>query len=223
MDEFLTKHSAIMDKYDPDKKVGLVVDEWGTWYDVEPGTNEGFLYQQNSLRDALVAALNFNIFHRHAARVRMTNIAQMVNVLQAMILTDGPKMLKTPTYHAFAMYKPFRGATHVPVEVSTAEYELDAESVPAVHATAARDQAGALHVALTNLDPHRAATLELRLPGQTIRTLQGQILTAASTDAINTFDAPDTVRPAPFKVPRARGERLQIEVPAKALLVLSQR
>jgi alpha-N-arabinofuranosidase len=223
MDEILTNHSQIMDRYDPERRVSLLVDEWGTWYDVEPGTNEGFLYQQNSLRDALVAAVNFNIFHRHAARVRMTNIAQMVNVLQAMILTDGPKMVKTPTYHAFALYKPFRGATHVPVEISTAEYKLDAESVPAVHATAARDQAGALHIALTNLDPHRAATVELRLPGQTIKALQGQILTAASTDAINTFEAPDAVRPAPFKAPRARGDLLPIELPAKSLLVLSQR
>jgi alpha-L-arabinofuranosidase len=223
MDEILTNHSRIMDRYDPERRVSLLVDEWGTWYDVEPGTNEGFLYQQNSLRDALVAAVNFNIFHRHADRVRMTNIAQMVNVLQAMILTDGPKMVKTPTYHAFAMYKPFRGATHVPVEISTAEYQLDAESVPAVHATAARDKAGALHIAITNLDPHRAATVELRLPGQAVKALQGHLLTAASTDAINTFEAPDTVRPATFKASRARGDQLHLQLPAKSLLVLSQR
>jgi alpha-L-arabinofuranosidase len=223
MDEILTNHSKIMDRYDPERRVALLVDEWGTWYDVEPGTNEGFLYQQNSLRDALVAAVNFNIFHRHADRVRMTNIAQMVNVLQAMILTDGPRMVKTPTYHAFALYKPFRGATHVPVEISTAEYRLGSEAVPAVHATAARDKGSTLHIALTNLDPQRAASVELRLPGQTLQALQGQILTAARTDAINTFDAPDTVRPAPFKAPGARGDRLQIELPAKSLLVLSQR
>ncbi|WP_116812653.1 alpha-N-arabinofuranosidase [Steroidobacter cummioxidans] len=223
MDEILTNHGKIMDRYDPEKRVSLLVDEWGTWYDVEPGTNEGFLYQQNSLRDALVAAVNFNIFHRHADRVRMTNIAQMVNVLQAMILTDGPKMVKTPTYHAFAMYKPFRGATHVPVEISTADYQLGSESVPAVHATAARDKTGALHIALANLDPQRAASVELRMPNQVFKALQGQILTASKTDAINTFNAPDTVRPAAFTVPKARGERLQIEVPAKSLLVLSQR
>ena len=153
----------------------------------------------------------------------MTNIAQMVNVLQAMILTDGPKMVKTPTYHAFAMYKPFRGATHLPVEVSTAEYRLGSDAVPAVHATAARDKNGALHIALTNLDPNRAATVELRLPGQSIKSLQGQILTAAKTDAVNTFDAPEAVRPAPFKAPSARGEQLQVQIPAKSLLVLSQR
>lgn len=223
MDQIIVNHSKAMDKYDPERRVALLVDEWGTWYDVEPGTNEGFLYQQNSLRDALVTAVNLNIFHRHAARVRMTNIAQMVNVLQAMILTDGPKMLKTPTYHAFAMYTPFRGATYVPVEVSTAEYRLGSESVPAVHATAARDKAGAVHIALTNLDPKRAATVELRLPGQTLKSLQGQILTAASTDAINTFDAPETVRPAPFTAPRPRGDTLQVELPAKSLLVLSHK
>jgi alpha-N-arabinofuranosidase len=223
MDEILANHSKIMDQYDPERRVGLLVDEWGTWYDVEPGTNEGFLYQQNSLRDALVAAVNLNIFHRHAARVRMTNIAQMVNVLQAMILTDGPKMLKTPTYHAFAMYKPFRGAQVVPVEVTTPEYRLDKDGVPAVHATAARDKSGALHIAIANLDPRRPATVELRLTGQNLKELQGQILTAATMDAINTFDQPDSVRPATFKAPRARGEQVQLELPAKSLLVLSQR
>lgn len=222
MDEILTNHIKIMDQYDQERRVGLLVDEWGTWYDVEPGTNEGFLYQQNSLRDALVAAVNLNIFHRHAARVRMTNIAQMVNVLQAMILTDGPKMLKTPTYHAFAMYKPFRGATVVPIDVQTPDYRLENESVPAVHATAARDKSGALHIAIANLDPRRPATVDLRLAGQTIKALQGQILTAATMDAINTFDQPDAVRPTPFKVPRARGEQLQLELPAKSLLVLTQ-
>ncbi len=222
MDEILTNHGKIMDRYDPERRVALLVDEWGTWYDVEPGTNEGFLYQQNSLRDALVAAINFNIFHRHAERVRMTNIAQMVNVLQAMILTDGPRMLKTPTYHAFALYKPFRGATHVPVEISTAEYRFGSEAVPAVHATAARDRAGTLHIALTNLDPHRSASVELRLPGQTGKALQGHILTAATTDAINTFDAPDTVRPARFKDIKLEGGQVRIELPAKSLLVLSQ-
>src|SRR3546814_7104710 len=98
MDELVTKHSAIMNKYDPDKRVALYVDEWGTWYDQEPGSHPGFLYQQNSLRDAEVAALTLNIFHRHTDRVKLAAIAQMVNVLQAMILTKDDKMLLTPTY-----------------------------------------------------------------------------------------------------------------------------
>ena len=165
MDSILTDHEHIMDKYDPQKRVGLLVDEWGAWYDVEPGTNPGFLYQQNSLRDALVAAVNLNVFHRHADRVRMTNIAQMVNVLQAMILTDGPKMLRTPTYHVFEMYKPFRGATALSVELSAPEYRIGSTTVPAVHASAARDARGEIHLAVANLDPHRAAQITVSITG----------------------------------------------------------
>ncbi len=118
MDELVTKHSAVMDKYDPDKKVGLMVDEWGTWYTGLPGVDPGFLHQQNSLRDALVAAIHLNIFSAHSDRVKMAAIAQMVNVLQAMILTNGEKMVLTPTYHVFEMYKPFKDATYLPLELS---------------------------------------------------------------------------------------------------------
>ena len=89
MEELVTRHSTIMDKYDPNKKVALAVDEWGIWTDVEPGTNPGFLYQQNSLRDAIVAATTLNIFNNHSDRVRLANLAQTVNVLQALVLTQG--------------------------------------------------------------------------------------------------------------------------------------
>ncbi|HYD83722.1 MAG TPA: alpha-L-arabinofuranosidase C-terminal domain-containing protein, partial [Opitutus sp.] len=132
MDELVQKHGAIMDKYDPEKKVGMIIDEWGTWYDVEPGTNPGFLYQQNTLRDALVAALNFHIFHKHADRVAMTNIAQTINVLQAVILTDKEKMILTPTYHVFEMFKVHQGATVVPLELATPDYVHGDEKIPAV-------------------------------------------------------------------------------------------
>src|SRR5260370_31445927 len=111
MDELVQRHSTIMDRYDPEKRVAMVVDEWGTWFDVEPGTNPGFLYQQNTIRDALVAGLSLNIFNNHAHRVHMANIAQTVNVLQAMVLTEGEKMLLTPAYHAFKMHKAHQGAT----------------------------------------------------------------------------------------------------------------
>ncbi|MGX7098754.1 alpha-N-arabinofuranosidase [Globicatella sanguinis] len=113
MDELITRHSAIMDQYDPEKRVGLIVDEWGTWLAVEPGTNPGFLYQQNSIRDAMVAAITFNIFHKHAERVHMANIAQTVNVLQSMVLTEGAEMVKTPTYHVFDLYKEHHEAEFV--------------------------------------------------------------------------------------------------------------
>jgi alpha-N-arabinofuranosidase len=222
MDSILTDHKRIMDKYDPEKRVGLLVDEWGAWYDVEPGTNPGFLYQQNSLRDALVAAVNLNVFHRHADRVRMTNIAQMVNVLQAMILTDGPRMLRTPTYHVFEMYEPFRGATALPVELSAPEYRMGATTVPAVHASAARDARGNIHLAVANLDPQRPARITVSVPGTSVGKMSGRVLTAPAINSTNTFDKPDAVEPAPFGDIRARGNRLQLSVPAKSVVVLSQ-
>jgi alpha-N-arabinofuranosidase len=138
MDELITKHTAIMDKYDPKKRVGLSVDEWGIWHDVEPGTNPGFLYQQNTMRDAVVAGATLNVFHKHADRVRLTAIAQMVNVLQAMILTDKDKMILTPTYWVYDLYKPFQGATSLPLEVNSPTYTVGKSSVPAVSASAAQ-------------------------------------------------------------------------------------
>src|SRR5207253_8622608 len=133
---------------DPQKKIGLAVDEWGTWYDTPPGAPA--LRQENTLRDALVAATNFHIFHRHADRVRMGNIAQMVNVLQAMILTDGPRMVRTPTYYAFLMYRPFKGATALPVTINSPDFASGASKVPAIDVSAARGTDGATYVALVN-------------------------------------------------------------------------
>src|SRR6185369_11316782 len=151
--------SAIMDKYDPQKKIALVVDEWGAWYAPLPGSTPGFLVQQNSLRDAVLASLNLNIFARHADRVRMANIAQMVNVLQAMIVTDREKMVLTPTYHAFKMYLPFQDATFVPVTFNAGSYAHGSITLPRVDAIAAKDTAGRLWLAVTNLDPNQPADI----------------------------------------------------------------
>ena len=140
MDGLISKHSAIMDKYDPEKKVALVVDEWGGWYAPLPGSNPGFLVQQNSLRDAILAALNLNIFARHADRVRGANIAQMINVLQAMILTDKEKMVLTPTYYVFKMYVPFQDATFVPITFDAGTYTHGDVALPRVDAIAAKDK-----------------------------------------------------------------------------------
>ncbi|WP_337881430.1 alpha-L-arabinofuranosidase C-terminal domain-containing protein [Rheinheimera sp.] len=220
MDGFIRNNKAVMDKLDPGKKVGFYVDEWGTWYDVEKGENPGFLYQQNSLRDAVVAALNFHIFHQHADRVRMTNIAQMVNVLQAMILTDKEKMLLTPTYHAYRMYVPFQDATAVPLKLSgVPEYRLAGVSVPAISATAARTKNGELYLGLVNLHPTQAESADIHLAGITIQHVSGQLLTANQMDAHNTFEKPHAIEPKAFSAEGKNG-RLTIELPAKSVLVV---
>jgi alpha-N-arabinofuranosidase len=219
IDELITRHSAIMDKYDPQKKVALVVDEWGTWYKGLPGSNPGFLHQQNTLRDALVASLTLDIFSDHADRVRMANIAQMVNVLQSMILTDGNKMLLTPTYHVFAMYKPYQDATHLPLEISAPAYRHGEFSVPAVHGSAVKAKDGHAYVALTNLDPIHAAEVSVKLSGSASQ-VSGQILTAPAMTSLNTFEHPDAVKPVAFSGARIVGGKLQVELPAKAIVML---
>jgi alpha-N-arabinofuranosidase len=218
MEEMISRHSAIMDKTDPAKKVGLAVDEWGTWYDTPPGAPA--LRQENTLRDALVAATNFNIFHRHADRVRMTNIAQMVNVLQAMILTDGPRMVRTPTYYAFLMYRPFQGATVLPVTANSPNESAGSAQVPALDVTAARGANGALYVGLVNVDPDQPADVELVL-GKGGGPISGQILTASLMDSRNRFGAAEDVRPAPFRNARWVGGKLLFEMPAKSIVVLT--
>jgi alpha-N-arabinofuranosidase len=220
MDELITKHSAIMDKYDPKKRIFLAVDEWGTWFAGDPGTNPGFLRQQNTLRDALVAAIHLNIFAEHADRVRMTAIAQMVNVLQAMILTDGPKMVLTPTYHVFAMYKPYMDGTVLPIELKSPWYNKDKWAMPAVSASAVRDKAGLVHVGLANLDPNRAITVTTRLAGLTATGVSGKVLTAPTINALNSFDAPTAVAPAAFDGARIDGDTLTVTLPAKSVVML---
>ncbi len=220
MDELLTKHEAIMDHYDPARRVALDVDEWGLWHDVEPGSNPGFLYQQNTLRDALAAALNLNIFHRHAARVRMANIAQMVNVLQAMVLTQGDKLVLTPTYHVYDMYQAFQGATLLPLELDAPPYLHDGHSIPSVDASAARDAAGVIHLAIVNLDPGHAATLTVKIAGAQPHGVSGRVLTAPAMNAFNSFTAPTAVQPVAFGGAAVHSGVLIVSLPAKSVVVL---
>jgi alpha-N-arabinofuranosidase len=220
MDRLVATHSAIMDKYDPLKKVALVVDEWGAWYAPLPGSNPGFLVQQNSLRDAVLAALNINIFARHADRVRMANIAQMVNVLQAMILTDKEKMVLTPTYHVFRMYVPFQDATFVPVSLDAGTYTQGDITLPRVDAIAARDKAGKLWLAVTNLDPNRSVAVEASLAGITPKSAAGETLTAPRVDSVNSFDAPRTVVPKPIAA-KVQGATLSLALEPKSVTVIS--
>ena len=220
MDGLIAKHSAIMDKYDPQKKVALIVDEWGGWYKPLPGSNPGFLVQQNSLRDAILAALNLNIFSRHADRVRGANIAQMINVLQAMIITDKEKMVLTPTYYVFKMYLPFQDATFVPVTFDAGTYTFDKVSLPRVDALAAKDTNGKLWLAITNLDPNQPVEIEASLAGVTAKSAMGDTLTAPKVDSINTFDAPNTVVPKPISA-KAQGGKVSLKLEPKSVTVVS--
>ncbi|MFD1469328.1 alpha-N-arabinofuranosidase [Hymenobacter caeli] len=223
MEAIVARHSAIMDRYDPEKKVALLVDEWGVWTDVEPGTNPGFLYQQNSLRDALVAGTTLNIFNNHADRVRGANLAQAVNVLQALVLTDKEKMLLTPTYHVFDLYQVHQDATLLPLQFSSPDYVLNGEKIPALNASASRDKNGLVHISLVNLDPSHAFQLETALPGVSWKTVTGRVLTSAKVSDYNTFDKPGNIQPAAFTGAKKRGDKLAVELPAKSVLVLEVR
>jgi alpha-N-arabinofuranosidase len=220
MENLVTKHSAIMDKYDPQKKISLVVDEWGSWYAPSPGSNPGFLVQQNSIRDAVLAALNLNIFARHAERVRGANIAQMINVLQAMIMTDKEKMVMTPTYHVFKMYVPFQDATFIPVTFNAGTYTHGDLTLPRVDAIAAKDSSGKLWLALTNVDPNTAVEIEATIPGLNAKLVSGQTLTASKVDSVNTFDTPNAVTPKPASV-KVQGGKLSIKLDPKSVTVIS--
>lgn len=219
MDDMIKMHSAIMDKYDPEKKVALVVDEWGSWLAPTPGSDPGFLVQQNSQRDAVLAALGINIFARHADRVRMANIAQMINVLQAMILTDKDKMLLTPTYHVFHMYVPFQDATFVPLTFDAGAYTTNGITLPRVDAVAARDKAGKLWIAVTNIDPKSPATLSVSLAGVKATKASGQTLSAPNVNSFNTFGAPNTVAPKALSA-KVAGRKLTITVAPASVTVL---
>jgi alpha-N-arabinofuranosidase len=220
MEDLVSRQSAVMEKYDPEKKVALVVDEWGAWYAPLPGTNPGFLAQQNSMRDAILAALNLNIFARHADRVRMANIAQMINVLQAMILTDKEKMVLTPTYYVFKMYVPFQDATFVPVAFDAGTYTHGGISLPRVDAIAAKDATGELWLEVTNLDPNQPVEVETSLAGITAKSAAGETLTAPGVDSVNTFEAPSTVVPKPV-VAQVQGGKVALKLEPKSVTVIS--
>lgn len=222
MDELITKHSTIMDKYDPQKRVGLIIDEWGTWFNVEKGTNPGFLYQQNTLRDALVAALHFNIFHGHNDRVQMTNIAQTVNVLQAMILTEGEKMILTPTYHIFDMYKVHQDAERLEIDSFFGGYEFKGETLPQVSVSASRNSDRKIHISFCNIDHENDAGLDIELRGLGTDTqeVSGTILTAESMNAHNTFEQPDVIKPKQFTEMTISNRKLSVQLPAKSVVTL---
>ena len=220
MEELVEKHSAIMDKTDPKKHVGLIVDEWGTWYDVEPGTNPGFLYQQNSLRDALVAGTTLNIFNNHCDRVKMANIAQMINVLQSMILTDKERMVLTPTYHVYELYAVHQGAKLLHTEVQTVDYASGSEGIPAVNISASMNREGRMHVTLCNLDPVIAKPVNCVVKGVRVRSCSGRMITAEKMTAHNTFDNPDSVRTHKFEEAKPTNDGFSVKLPPKSVVML---
>ncbi len=221
IEDVVRKHIQIMDKYDPQKKIALMVDEWGTWWDEEPGTINGHLFQQNTMRDAFVAALTLNVFHKYTDRVKMTNIAQIVNVLQSMILTNGPKMLLTPTYYVFQMYNVHQDATFLPMDLICDKAKVrDNREVPMVSASASKDKSGRIHISLANIDVDNAQNITLDLQGQKIKNVNGRILTSASINDHNTFEKPDVVKPASFNGAKIEKGQLKVNLPAKSIVVL---
>nr|WP_294895415.1 alpha-L-arabinofuranosidase C-terminal domain-containing protein [uncultured Pedobacter sp.] len=220
MEELVTKHSAIMDKYDPDKKIALVVDEWGGWYNVEDGTNPGFLYQQNTMRDAMIAGLTLNIFNNHADRVRMANLAQAVNVLQSVILTKGDQMILTPTYHVMEMYKVHQDAKLLPTKITTADYVFGDQKLPAISGSASLAKDGKTHITLTNIDASKTQEVAIELQGQKYKAVTGRILTSKKLQDYNSFEKPLTIVPTVFIDAKLKGNQLNVTLPPFSVVVL---
>ena len=220
IEAFINRTAAIMDREDPQKRIGMIMDEWGAWHKVEPDTNPGFLYQQNTIRDAVVAGLSLDIMNNHAGRIHMANIAQTINVLQSMILTDGPRMLLTPTYHVFEMYKVHQDAQLLPAKVECAPYSNGSAAVPQVTASCSRDKEGKIHLSMTNLDHERAAAVTAHLSGSSPRTCRGRVLKGSTLNSHNSFDQPEQVRPVPIEAVTVTGSRLAIQLPPGSVTVL---
>ncbi|MGC9150989.1 MAG: alpha-N-arabinofuranosidase [Microbacter sp.] len=220
MNTLIRRHAAIMDQYDPQKKIGLIVDEWGIWTNVEPGTNPGFLFQQNSLRDAIIAALNFNIFNQHADRVQMANIAQMINVLQSIILTKGDKMILTPTYYAFEMYKGHMDGQFLHSVLQCDSVNLGHEKTPMLNTTASMKD-GVITLSIVNIDPETAVNLTCELQGGSFSTLHGTILTSKNLNDINTFESPFNIQTKPFNDVKLIHNNVTLLVPAKSIITLT--
>jgi alpha-L-arabinofuranosidase len=219
MDNIIKGHAAIMDRYDQQKRKGLVVDEWGNWFQVEPGTNPGFLYQQNTMRDALTAAIHLNIFNQHADRVKVANLAQMVNVLQSVILTKDDKMVLTPTYHVFKMYRVHQEARLLNIDLRCEEYSNGKRSIPAISASASVDKEGKIHISLANLNPNKAVSVTCPVIGDSFKNVTAEVLTAGEMNSFNSFENTDAVKPGQFKDFTYKAGILTINMPSKSVVV----
>jgi alpha-L-arabinofuranosidase len=221
MEKRLDRHIALMDEYDPGNRIGLIADEWGNWYDVEPGTNPGFLFQQNTLRDAVTAALYLNIFNNHARRVKMANIAQIVNVLQSMLLTKGDEIVKTPTFYIFKMYKVHQNATLIPLELKCQDYTYDGMTLPSISSSASKDSVGKIHISIGNIDPDRNRNVEVEFRGSKhLTTVKGGIITSKNMNDYNDFDKPEIVGIKEFSDFHLQNNVLILNLPAKAVVTI---
>ncbi|MGZ3939925.1 MAG: alpha-N-arabinofuranosidase [Flavisolibacter sp.] len=220
MEDMIKGNSDVMDKYDPEKKVGLVVDEWGGWYETEPGTNRDFLYQQNSMRDAMIAGLTLNIFNNHCDRVKMANLAQTINVLQSVILTNQEKLVLTPTYHVMEMYNVHQNAVMIPVSVTSGDYIFEGKKLKAVSASASKDRNGILHISLVNIDAHNAQNVTIDMATVEAKTVTGRILRSEKLQDYNSFTNPNKIKPQTFSDTKLTGSTLQTTIPPFSVVVL---
>jgi alpha-N-arabinofuranosidase len=220
MEKIVVGNAAVMDKYDPAKKIALVVDEWGGWYDSDPAVKGGILFQQNTMRDAMIAGLSLNVFHNHADRVRMANLAQCVNVLQAVILTSEEKMIVTPTYHVMEMYNVHQDAVQLPMQVQSEKYFFGNDSVQAVNASASKDKRGYIHISLVNVDTRKEQTIKINLEGGRYSAVSGRILQSKNIQDCNTFEKPDLVKPVSFNAAKLSGNQVEVMLPPFSVVVL---
>ena len=223
LERIITGHKNIMDRYDPGKTKGLVVDEWGNWFNVEPGTNPGFLYQQNTLRDAITAAIHLNIFNNNADRVKVANIAQMVNVLQSVILTKEDKMVLTPTYYVFKMFRDHQEAHLLKTDLRCEDYVYGDKKIPAISASASTGKDGKILITMANLNPNKEITVTCPVIGTSVKTITGEVLTSSQMNAHNTFENPDNIRPAEFKGFKLNNGILTVTMPPKSVVALELR
>jgi alpha-N-arabinofuranosidase len=220
MEELVTKHSEIMDKYDPEKKVALIVDEWGGWYEPDDTAKWGVLYQQNTIRDAMIAGVTLNIFNNHADRVRGANLAQVVNVLQSVILTDKEKMLLTPTYYVMKMYNVHQDAQLIPLKIESPKYVLDNKELPAVSVSASKDKNSLVHISLVNIDSQKQNKVKINVQQLGLKNISGQILTAPKITDYNSFENSDKIKPTVFKSFTIKNNQLEITLPPHSVVVL---
>lgn len=222
MEENMLGHIKIMEKYDPEGNVALIADEWGNWHDPEPGSTPGFLYQQNTMRDAITAAIYLNIFNKHAYRVKMANIAQTVNVLQAMLLTEGDQIVKTPTFYVFKMYKVHQDAALLPLEVDVADYIFNGDTVPAISASASMDESGTINITMANVDPNENQKVDITLDtDDKYEVVKAEVITSPEMNSYNDFGKPEIISTKVFEGYDLKKGTLSVEMPSKAVVLVS--